>query len=75
MPAFGKLNSNMDKHYNIIALKNVTTTYDSTGTLLSCNTPRYMTLLSDVSGVYFFQLNRNINFELAVFGLCHCCIQ
>jgi hypothetical protein len=57
-----------------IELKNMTTTYGNTGALVSWNMPRYLSSLSDV-GVIFFELNRSINSQWTIFGLCHYCIQ
>ena len=51
---------------NIFKMRNVTTTSDNTGALVSWNISRYMPLLSDVG---------SINRKWVIFGLCHYCIQ
>ena len=57
-----------------IELQNINTTSDNTGTLVSCNTPRQMPLLSEIL-LILLELNGSNNSKWTIFGLCHYCVQ
>ena len=57
-----------------IEFRNKTNLSDNTGNFVSCNTPHWMTYLSDAA-VNIFEVTPSINSTFAIFGLCQYCIQ